>query len=388
MKKVYLFTVFMLGSLIFNACSTSDDPHTEPDSNQATLRVEELKLGNRNEKQFNYNAAFPISFQAKLSDASDALKGVSVTLLDGKEAIFTQEFEGKLDFEGSFIVTSEQNKFKEQNYRLRIELTSAKGLKTKIEETLRFVNFYIEKAAFSSFDNQKDYPNELFLNSYNSTFQFLDLHYEGTLQAVRYYFEKEDDATKNFMLAEDPKNVTSDEEGLLRIYIPSDKLMYDGKEQPKVTPGLYSVYMQYQTTGAFTAPILLQNNVTIHPSMTQYSFEDFKLQATPTSTTYNTFKYEDGKVVFYIKGLKEIYAHNANIRSIGVRILNLDGGQITANFNNYIFENTPLDQVEDQYKFEFPLKKTLNTFDVFVDLEFKNGMSEAINLGKIHSDGQ
>lgn len=393
MKRVYVLAGVLMTSLLTFSCSSSDDNNvTNPEIEVGPtkdLSLSEVVIGQRGGKQLNYNSEFPISFVSTLSDKQDNIASVNVVLKDATAEIYSKEFKDvDSEFYETIALSSEEYSLKDNtSYTLQLIVKSKNGLEKTIEEQVRFVDFYIENVEIMSYDARNDYPNQLFLNSAQGSLQFLDVHYEGELKQVRYFYEKKDDTTKTFYINTDVKDFKKDEENLVRLAISKDNLLDDNGNAFTVEPGDYNLYLQYKTTDSFYEPILIKSNIKINAPLAKYDLKQFVVASDKEFT--NTGKFTSTNSVsmrFYIKGLKELMLGNQGIKSIGFRVVNTENNTINASSQNFIFSGDTEKDLLDSYLYQFNFRANLSAFDTYVDIDYSNGASESINLGKITKD--
>ncbi|WP_010255510.1 hypothetical protein [Myroides injenensis] len=393
MKRVYVLAGVLMASLLTFSCSSSDDNNvTNPEIEVGPtkdLSLSEVVIGQRGGKQLNYNSEFPISFVSTLSDKEDTIALVKVALKDGEVEIVSQEFKDvDSEFYETITLSSDEYSLKDNtSYTLQLVVKSKNGLEKTIEEQVRFVNFYIENVEVMSYDNRNDYPNQLFLNSSNGSLQFLDVHYEGELKEVRYFYENKSNPAKSFYVNTNVKDFKNDEENLVYLSVSKDNQLDENGKAYIIESGDYNLYLQYKTNDTFFEPILLKSNIKINDPLVKYDLKQFVVASDKEFTNIGKYTFTNSvSMRFYIKGLKELMLGNEGIRSIGFRVVNTENNTINASGQNFIFSGDTEKDLLDSYLFQFNYRADLSTFDTYVDIDYSNGASESINLGKITRD--
>lgn len=389
MTKNYLFTSVLFILMMTISCSSADDQHINPSEDEEIIHdgveLKDLKLGQRGTKQLNYDSDFPISFEVKLLDKTDRLLTVDVVLKDKETVLYNETFkEVTTMFSEHIIVLKDEKKFEDnKEYILELKVSTQKGVTKKIEEKVTFADFYIEKVEVGSYDSKNDYPNQIMINSNNNNLQYLDLHYNGTLQEVRYLFESKEDPTKIFYINLDPSDFKNDEENLVNLLVYKDnQYSKEGKEY-SIIAGNYNLYLEYQTGDILKKPILIKEDIKIIDSPSIYDLNKLIIASDQTFVNAGKYTVNNNVLQFYVKGLKELMIENEEIVSIGLRIINKDNGTITASFQNLIFADEGVEALKENYVFSFELRNVISSFEAFIDIEYNNRLSESINYGKI-----
>lgn len=389
MTKNYLFTSVLFILMMTISCSSADDQHINPSEDEEIIHdgveLKDLKLGQRGAKQLNYDSDFPISFEVKLLDKTDRLLTVDVVLKDKETVLYNETFkEVTTMFSEHIIVLKDEKKFEDnKEYILELKVSTQKGVTKKIEEKVTFADFYIEKVEVGSYDSKNDYPNQIMINSNNNNLQYLDLHYNGTLQEVRYLFESKEDPTKIFYINLDPSDFKNDEENLVNLLVYKDnQYSKEGKEY-SIIAGNYNLYLEYQTGDILKKPILIKEDIKIIDSPSIYDLNKLIIASDQTFVNAGKYTVNNNVLQFYVKGLKELMIENEEIVSIGLRIINKDNGTITASFQNLIFADEGVEALKENYVFSFELRNVISSFEAFIDIEYNNRLSESINYGKI-----
>lgn len=383
MIKTHWLVSSLLLALTLGACTSSNDTqHQQSEVAIQKISIDKLSIGLNNNKQATPNTPLPI--QAKINSKSK-IKKVTIRLKKDNTTIWENNYTDIQDQLNTSLPFDQLQSKISPNSKLTIEITAndKNNISISIVEQIDYLDFVIKGVSLNTTYTEEVLNNKIFINSTSSYLNYQNLDYSGELQKVRYYFENPNNKQASFYLDTKVSDFEKDTQKQINIYL--EKQLLESNE--KIKPGDYHLYIEVTKDDKTYSPVLIQENVSINAPKTQYETTDVIFSATPNydnSLDRNKFFFDNKRLTFLIKGLKNIYTKNQDIEIIAVRLIeNNATSKPHSILVNFIYGYMDASMVLPENQFHGRSNKDIPAYNAYIDIIYSNGYSEAIYVGEI-----